>query len=65
MEKVRKLSRREIECIQLKALGYTDKESAKILGIKYCTYRDYIDRAKLKLACKNVAQLALILNAPA
>ena len=61
-EKVRKLSKREIEVISLKARGFVDKQIAKEFGISYGTVRNYIDKAKLKLRCLNTVQLALVLK---
>ena len=61
-EKIRKLSKREIEVIMLKARGFVDKQIAKELGISYGTVRNHIDKSKLKLRCLNTAQLALVLK---
>lgn len=61
-EKIRKLSKREIEVITLKLQGLVDKQISNRLGISYGTVRNHIDKAKLKLQCSNIAQLALILK---
>lgn len=60
--KIRKLSKRESEIIQLKTQGLYDKEIARRLGISYGTVRNHIDKAKLKFACSNTAQLAFVLK---
>nr|DAJ74720.1 MAG TPA: response regulator [Caudoviricetes sp.] len=62
MDKIRNLTLRETEIIDLKCKGYVDKQIAKRLGISYSTVRNHIDKAKLKLACSNTAQLAIVLN---
>lgn len=60
--RIRKLSPREIDCIKLKAKGFADKQIAKELNISYGTVRNHIDKAKLKIACSNTCQLALVLR---
>lgn len=60
--KIRKLSKRESEIIQLKIQGLYDKEIAHQLGISYGTVRNHITKAKLKFACSNIAQLAFVLK---
>jgi len=34
-------------------LGYSDKEIAQKMNIKYCTVRTYLDRGVLKMAARN------------
>ncbi len=60
--KIKKLTPREKEIIELKIKGLVDKQIAKELGISYGTVRNHIDKAKLKLRCLNTAQLALVLK---
>lgn len=62
MTKIKKLTPREKEIIELKIKGLVDKQIAKELGISYGTVRNHIDKAKLKLRCLNTAQLALVLK---
>lgn len=61
-EKIRKLTKREIEVLQCKAKGMFDKQIALQLGITYGTVRNHVDRIKLKLQCRNTFQLACILQ---
>jgi LuxR family quorum-sensing system transcriptional regulator CciR len=42
-----RLSRREVECLKLVALGKTDWEIARILGLSTHTARQYVKRARL------------------
>ena len=62
MTKIKKLTPREKEIIELKIKGLVDKQIANELGIKYRTVRTYIDRLKLKFNCCNTIQLFLILK---
>lgn len=41
-----RLSRREVQCLRLVALGKTDWEIARILGISFHTARQYVKRAR-------------------
>ena len=62
MTKIKKLTPREKEIIELKIKGLVDKQIAKELGISYGTVRNHIDKAKLKFRCLNTVQLALVLK---
>ena len=54
------LSPKELKVLTLAALGCSDKEIAQELKIKYCTVRNHIDRAVLKLKAKNKSNAILI-----
>lgn len=57
-----KLSRRELEVMQLKAAGLSDKEIAYELKISYGVVRNYIDRAKFKYGATSACHLVAILK---
>ena len=54
------LSPKELKVLTLTALGYSDKEIAAELKIKYCTVRNHIDKAVLKLNARNRTHAAII-----
>jgi LuxR family quorum-sensing system transcriptional regulator CciR len=54
-----RLSRREIECLRLVALGKTDWEIAKILGVSVETARQYVKRARAAYDTVSRTQLAI------
>ena len=54
------LSPKEFKVLTLTALGFSDKEIALELKIKYCTVRNHIDRVVLKLNARNRANAVLI-----
>ena len=54
------LSPKELKVLTLAALGYSDKEIALQLKIKYGTVRNHIDRAVLKLNARNRTNAILI-----
>ena len=54
------LSPKEFKVLTLTALGFSDKEIAIQLKIKYCTVRNHIDRIVLKLKARNRAHAVLI-----
>lgn len=54
------LSPKEIKVLTLVALGYSDKQIAKKLKIKYGTVRTYIDRIVLKVNARNRTHAAII-----
>ena len=54
------LSRREKDVVSLKIAGLCDKEIAKELSISYGTVRTHLERAKIKLGCESVIQLAIM-----
>lgn len=47
------LSPKELEVLSLVALGYSDKQIAIKLKIKYATVRNHVDNAILKLQAEN------------
>ncbi len=49
------LTKRELECLHYVALGNTDEQIAKIMGIGRWTVVDHIKNAKIKLQCPNRA----------
>jgi DNA-binding CsgD family transcriptional regulator len=49
------LGRREAEAVMLAALGYSTKESGRIMNVAACTVKTYLDNARLKLSARNVA----------
>ena len=49
------LGRREAEALALAALGYSTKESARLMNVAACTVKSYLDNARLKLSARNVA----------
>ena len=49
------LGRREAEALVLAALGYSTKESARLMNVAACTVKSYLDNARLKLCARNVA----------
>lgn len=55
-----KLSRREIECLRLAALGKTDWEISTILGISFDTARQYVKRARA--AYNVVSRIQLVVH---
>lgn len=57
-----KLSKRELEVMQLKAAGLADKQVARELGISYGVVRNYIDRAKFKYGAMSACHLVAILK---
>ena len=54
------LSPKELKVLSLSALGYSDKEIALKLKIKYGTVRCHIDKAVLKLNARNKSNAILI-----
>lgn len=54
-----RLSRREVECLRLVALGKTDWEIAAILGIGEATARHYVRRARAAYGVATRTQLAV------
>jgi LuxR family quorum-sensing system transcriptional regulator CciR len=54
------LSRREIECLQLVAIGKTDWEIAAILGISVQTARQYVKRARRAYDVVSRTQLVVL-----
>lgn len=54
-----RLSRREIECLRLVALGKTDWEIARILGLSVETARQYVKRARAAYDTVSRTQLAI------
>jgi LuxR family quorum-sensing system transcriptional regulator CciR len=54
-----RLSRREVQCVKLVALGKTDWEIARILGLSVHTTRQYVKRARSAYATVSRTQLAL------
>ncbi|MEO8454072.1 MAG: LuxR family transcriptional regulator, partial [Sphingomicrobium sp.] len=53
------LSRREIECLRLVALGKSDWEISKILGLSVETVRQYVKRARAAYGVASRTQLAV------
>ena len=53
------LSRRELECLRLAALGKTDWEIARILGLSPHTARQYLKRARAAYDSVNRTQLVV------
>lgn len=51
------LSSREIECLAYLILGYSAKETAKIVSISPKTVEFYIDSSKQKLCCHSTSEL--------
>jgi DNA-binding CsgD family transcriptional regulator len=51
------LSKRESECLHYLVQGKTAKQTAQILSISHRTVETYIENLKLKLKCKNKAEL--------
>lgn len=54
------LSPKEVQVLTLAALGYSDKEIAQKLKIKYGTVRHHMDRLILKLNANNRTHAAII-----
>lgn len=54
------LSRREVQCLRLVALGKTDWETARILGISVETARQYVKRARAAYDVVSRAQLVVL-----
>lgn len=54
------LSRREAQCLRLVALGKTDWETARILGISVETARQYVKRARAAYDVVSRAQLVVL-----
>ena len=54
------LSPKEIEVLNLVAMGYSDKQIGVDLKIAYGTVRNHIDRAVLKLNAQNRTHAAMI-----
>ncbi len=48
------LSKREIECLMLAALGYSLSETAEVLKISQKTVEQYRNDIKRKLKCRNI-----------
>lgn len=57
MKYITKVSRREIEIIQLISLGLTDKEIAPKTNISHHTVKDHRKRIMRKLDCHNAASI--------
>lgn len=55
------LSKREFECAELVAAGYSAKEIALMLSLSHRTIQDYINSLKTKLQARNIAHLAALL----
>jgi LuxR family quorum-sensing system transcriptional regulator CciR len=53
------LSRREVQCLQLVAIGKTDWEIARILGLSVDTARQYVKRARAAYDAVSRAQLVV------
>lgn len=51
-----KLTKREVECLNLAALGYSSTTTAEILKISKKTVEEYRNEIKKKLGCKSIAQ---------
>lgn len=54
------LTQREVDCLQLVAIGQTDAEIAMALGIAVSTAHEYVEKAKRKLCAKSRAEAASI-----
>jgi len=54
-----RLSPRQVECIELIALGKTDWEIAKILGLSEATVKEYVDDARRRYGVSKRVQLVL------
>lgn len=54
-----RLSRREVQCLQLVAMGKTDWEIARILGVSTETARQYVKRARLAYDAVTRSQLVV------
>ncbi|MBX9586347.1 MAG: helix-turn-helix transcriptional regulator [Gammaproteobacteria bacterium] len=52
-----KLSSRESECLFFYIRGYTAKEVALKMGIKYKTIQNYLERIKIKMGCSSRSQI--------
>jgi LuxR family quorum sensing-dependent transcriptional regulator len=52
------LTKREIDCLQLVALGYSDFEIAKALGISASTAHQHVEGGRKRLKAKSRAQMA-------
>lgn len=57
MKYTTKVSRREMEIIQLISLGFTDKEIAPKVNISHHTVKDHRKRIMQKLDCHNAASI--------
>ena len=55
----RRLSRRELDCLRLLAIGKTDWEIAKILGLSIETVHQYVKRARSAYGAASRVQLVL------
>jgi len=55
--KIKKLSRREVDCIKLSAIGKSAKEIAKELNLSNRTVETYLSTAKMKYHCRNIKEL--------
>lgn len=53
------LSRREVQCVRLVAIGKTDWEIAKILGISFETVRQYLKHARRSYGVVTRTQLVV------
>lgn len=54
------LSEREIQCLYSLFLGYTTKETAKVLKISFRTVENYLNNAKIKLGYKKRSEIIRI-----
>ncbi len=54
------LTQRELQILELIALGYSDKEIGYKLKIAYCTIRSYVNKAVSKLHARNRTNAAII-----
>jgi LuxR family quorum-sensing system transcriptional regulator CciR len=54
------LSRREIDCLKLVALGYSDIEIAATLGISKSTAHQHVEGGRKRLKAKSRAQSAAL-----
>ena len=49
------LSQRELSCLKWAARGKTYNEIGMILGLSFSTVKSYLDSARFKLNCANLA----------
>jgi DNA-binding CsgD family transcriptional regulator len=59
-----RLSPREAEVAELAAHGFSDKEIARRLNLKFATVRTHLDNAFSKLGVRNRTQLVSLLHGP-
>ncbi len=58
--RMEKLTTRELQVLELIALGHSDGEIAQKIQISYCTVRSHIDRAVGKLQAQNRTNAVVI-----